>query len=235
MYLGQVLDPRHAVVCIPVLPIVLRGHELARLQAALHEVNIPRLVQLVAAAAPAPQHDLAAAELLEDAAHVLERVVRAGAGLDAGQRQRRVRVEHAEQPRRPREVVDHLAAPGPAVAVALGAQRVDARRVLVVLVRPQVRVAAPVRDPVPVHERPQVVLPVVRQDVGDVVVVRCHVAVRVVGAVAEVGPVGDGVLSVLGGVLWSGKCWLGVCLTIAREESSLPLLLLHVPRGPRTA
>lgn len=114
-------------------------------------------------AAPAPQHDLAPAELLEDAAHVLERVVRAGAGLDPGQRQRRVRVEHAEQARRPREVVHHLPARlRVAVAVALGAQRVDARRVLVVLVRPQVRVAAPVRHPVPVHEGPQVVLPVVR-------------------------------------------------------------------------
>lgn len=192
MYLGQILDPRHAVIRVPMLPIVLRRHELARLQAALHEINIPRLVELVMPAAAAPQHDLAAAELLEDAAHVLERVMRAGAGLDPRQRQRRVRVEHAEQARRPREVVDHLAARRRAplrIAVALGAQRVDARRVLVVLVRPQVRVAAPVRDPVPVHERPQVVLPVVRQDVGDVVVVRRHVAVCVVRAVAEVGPV----------------------------------------------
>lgn len=141
------------------LPIVLRRDKLARLQAALHKVNIPGLVQLVAAAAPAPQDDLAAAELLQDPPHVLQRVVRAGAGLDPRQRQRRVRVQHAEQPRRTREVVHHLAAGGrvalvvaAAASIAFGAQRVDACCVLVVLVRPQVRVAAPVCDPVPVHE-----------------------------------------------------------------------------------
>lgn len=190
VYLGQILDPRRAVIRIPVLPIILRGHKLARLQAALHKVHIPSLVQLVAAAAPAPQHDPAAAELLEDAAHVGERVVGAGAGLDAGQRQRRVGVEHAEQPRRAREVVDDLLARVVAIAVAPRIQRVDARRVLVVLVRPQVRVAAPVRHPVPVHEGPQLRLPVVREHVGDVGEVGRHVAVCVVGAVAEVGPVG---------------------------------------------
>lgn len=177
------------------LPIVLRRNKLARLQAPLHKIHIPRLVELIVPASPAPQHNFPPAELLQDAAHVLERVVCAGAGLDPRQRQRRVRVEHAEQARRTREVVDHLPARFRVtfgVGVALGVQSVDARRVLVVLVRPQVRVAAPVRDPVPVHEGPQVVLPVVRQDVGDVVVVWCHVAVCVVGAVAEVGPAGGG-------------------------------------------
>lgn len=161
MYLGQVLDPRHTIISIPVLPIILRRHKLARLQAALHKVHIPRLMQLIAAAASAPQDDLAAAELLEDAAHVLERVVCAGAGLDAGERQRRVRVEHAEEPSRAREVIDDLLARVVVIAVALRVQRVDARRVLVILVRPEVRVAAPVRYPVPVHEGPQLRLPVV--------------------------------------------------------------------------
>ncbi len=45
-----------------------------------------------------------------------------------------------------------------------------------------------ISEPISVHELNKFVLSVVFEDLGDVVILRCHVAELIVGAVAEVGP-----------------------------------------------
>lgn len=150
--LGQVPHPRHTIIRIPVRTIILRGHKVPALQAALDKVNIPHLVQLISLLAAAAQHHPATAELLQDSPDVLERVVRPRVGLDALEAEGRERVEHLEEPRRAGEVVDDLLARGVGVAIAVLVEGVDAGGVLIVLVLPQVGVAAVGGDPVAVHE-----------------------------------------------------------------------------------
>jgi len=188
LHLGQIANPRHAVASAALPPEVLGRHECAALQAPLDEVDVPDLVEGVAARAGAAQHDAAAAERLEGGAHVGERIAAQARGHDAGVLEGTERVEGAEQLGGAHEVVHHLDARPVTLAVAAARERVDARAVLVPLVRPQPRVRTPVRNPVPLHEGQELLLPVGPKYVADVVEARRYAAVGVVRAVAVVGP-----------------------------------------------
>lgn len=139
--LGEIPDVLGAVRLVA-LEAVPGRDKVAALQAALDKVYVPRLVQDVVPPARALEHDLAAAELLERLLYLgkAERLV--GVGLDAGLRQRHERVEHLEEAKGPREVVDDLEAGGVVGLIARRCQCVDAGCVLVVFVGPQVSITA---------------------------------------------------------------------------------------------
>lgn len=139
--LGKIPDVLCAIRLVA-LEAVPGRDKVAALQAALDKVDVPGLVQDVVPSARALEHDLAAAELLERLLYLgqAERLV--GIGLDAGLRQRHERVEHLEETKRPREVVDDLEAGGIVRFVARRCQCVDTGCVLVVFVGPEVSITA---------------------------------------------------------------------------------------------
>lgn len=156
MLLGEVFDPRHTVIRVPMRTVVLRWHKIPALQAALDEIHVPCFMQLIPLLAAASQDHLAATELLQDSADVLERVVCARVWLDALEAECGVRVKHLEEPGRARKVVDDFLTRGVGVAIAVPVEGVDAGGVLVVFVLPEISVATVGGDPVSIHELEEV-------------------------------------------------------------------------------
>ena len=147
--LGQI--PHHLLTPSP-LPqlLLLRRHKLPSLQTPPHKKHIPHPAQHIPPPF-APQHDAPAREPLQRAPHVGHSVRPRRVRLDAGPRQRAVRVERAEERGRAGQVVDGLD-PRRVVgwAVAVRGEGVDAGGVAVVLGLPEggVGVAVGVRTAV---------------------------------------------------------------------------------------
>lgn len=103
-------------------------------------------MQAVVSASAALKDDTPAAEPLKDGLDYFKIERLAAGGHDPGLFQCVVSVELLEQPERPGEVVHYLQARLVVVAIAGGRQRVDAGRVLVVLMSPEVLVRAAGRE-----------------------------------------------------------------------------------------
>ncbi len=107
--LGQI--PHHLLTLPLLIPfpqhqLLLRRHKLPSLQTPPDKKPIPHPAQHIPLCAITPQHNPPAGKPLQRAPHVGQRVRPCRVRLDAGVRQRAVRVERAEERGCPRQVVD---------------------------------------------------------------------------------------------------------------------------------
>lgn len=139
--LGQIANLLGTIRLVA-LEAIPSGDKVAALQTALYKIHIPSLVQDVVLAPGALEYDFPAAKLLERLGDLGQADRLVGVGLDARLGQRHVRVEHLEEAKGPRKVVDHLESRRVGGLVAWWRQRVDAGGVLVVFMGPEVSVSA---------------------------------------------------------------------------------------------
>lgn len=117
--------------------------ELSVLEAALHKPYVPCLVQR--AVSRTLEYDATTAILLESGLDIGQRVCLGRVWLDPDAFERAVRVQPAEEVKGADEVVNHLHAWGVGLAVARRCERIYARAVLVIFMRPEMFVGAAVR------------------------------------------------------------------------------------------